>query len=158
MNKLDILKKQLVRVVRNIENNDWATTKIVIQFPPYTNKGFKTLPLFLEANGKEIRLFPDYDDEFTIVLLDYIKDINSTGSFNELTFSMHRVKDEQATCILVERWMITSNPTCQNRKEERLFRGGNYKSNDSTTSFVAESHSYREHSSRFYFQKFPKFG
>ena len=97
MSKQEILKQQLVRVVRNIENSDWTATKIVIQFPPYTNKGFKTLPLFLEANGNKIRLFPNYDDEFTIVLLDFIKDINSTDSFNELAFSMSRDKEALAT-------------------------------------------------------------
>jgi len=84
---LDLLKKEIIRIICLVENNQWEATEILIQFPPTINKAYKMLPIFWDGGKNKIRIIPPYDAAFEDVLFDLIIKANKVGNFNEISFS-----------------------------------------------------------------------
>jgi hypothetical protein len=97
MNKIENLKQELIRTIKKIEDNNWVKANIIIHFPPFTNKGFTTLPSFFDGGNSKVRLIPRFDQDFTGILFDFIKEVNTNDTFNELTFFTKKDDYENAT-------------------------------------------------------------
>jgi len=80
---LDLLRKEIIRIICLVENKEWETTEIVIQFPPIINKAYKMLLVFWDGVKNKIRIIPPFEE----ALFDLIMKANKVGNFNEVSFS-----------------------------------------------------------------------
>ena len=96
MEDINALKEEIVRLVQAIENDEWSTAEILIQFPPAVNKSYKTLPSFLGEGNNKLRLTPSYDESFDAVLFNLILESNKKGKYNEIRFQTTRNQYENA--------------------------------------------------------------
>jgi len=88
--KLEELKLELIRISKAIDNSEWDRTEIVIEFAPFINKGYKTLPNFWDINGNRVSLFLPYDENFTKKFFNFIFLFNQEKEYNQLVFSTNR--------------------------------------------------------------------
>ena len=84
---LEVIKRELIRLLRNIDNEQWNSTELIIEFPPFLNKGFNTMPSFWDMGGNRLRIFLKYDDDFNKTFYSFVRDINSEGKYNQINFS-----------------------------------------------------------------------
>lgn len=88
--QLEGIRQQLNRLIKNIENPEWAKAEIVIEFPPYLNKGFKTRPSFLDIENKRLRIFLNFDEEFNNLFYKTVFLSNQENKYNQIVFVTNR--------------------------------------------------------------------
>ena len=94
--KLETVKQEIIRLLRNIPNNEWVKANITIKFPPFINKAYKTQPFFWDNKNNRVKIFPTYDSPFEQSIFDLIVSANKDGQFNEITFQTFRDQYEKA--------------------------------------------------------------
>lgn len=87
---LEQLKLELIRLAKTIDNSEWVSTEIVIEFAPFINKGYKTLPGFWDKDSNRVRLFLPYDEEFNKHFFNFIFLFNQDKKYNQISFSARR--------------------------------------------------------------------
>ena len=88
---LDSIKTHILRLLLQIDNQEWRSCHIVFQFAPFINKGYVSLPLFWDENKNSVRLFLKPDEEFNNALYQLIYESNQSGSFNQIVFKVEKV-------------------------------------------------------------------
>lgn len=94
---LKMLKTDIVRLIKLLENNEWCTADIIIQFPPFINKGLTTLPSFFNVEQERVRLFLNYDESFQKNVYSFIVKHNQENSYNQIIFKTIKEDYESAT-------------------------------------------------------------
>lgn len=89
-NKLQAAKEELIRVIRSIGNPQWDTADLTYQFPPAGNKGYKMFPVFKDAAGGKVKLFPQPDSDLDASLYGLIEKENKRERFNQVHFFAKR--------------------------------------------------------------------
>jgi hypothetical protein len=95
--KIELIKNEIIRLIKLIENNEWESAEIIIQFPPFINKGFNTLPSFWNANKERVRLFLKYDDKFQTEFFAFIINMNENDEYNQIVFVTKKDDYDNAT-------------------------------------------------------------
>jgi len=99
-NNIEQIKQQIIRLLKKTENNDWVKADIVIHFPPFINKAFNTMPSFWDTNNNRLRIFLKYDEEFSQIFYNSIKNINHDSTYNQIVFHTRKDDYENATMTL----------------------------------------------------------
>ena len=87
---LEQLKLELIRLVKAIDNSEWVSTEIIIEFAPFINKGYKTLPSFWDKDDNRVSLYLPYDEGFNKRLFNFIFLFNQEKKYNQISFSTRR--------------------------------------------------------------------
>lgn len=87
---LEDIKLEIIRLLKVIDNREWVNAEIVIEFPPFINKGYNTLPSFWDKVNNRVRLFLDYDDKFDKLFYTFIFLFNQEKKYNQIVFSAKR--------------------------------------------------------------------
>lgn len=93
--ELEDVKNQFLRLLKKLDENDWASYEVVLEFPPFINKGYNALPMFKNVNGEVIDLSMKRDMEFTNTVLSFIATENQHRNFNQIQFSVKKQDLEQ---------------------------------------------------------------
>lgn len=93
--ELEDVKRQFVRLLEKLNEYDWASYEVVLEFPPFINKGYNALPMFKNVNGEVIDLSMKRDMEFTNTVLGFIAIVNQHNNFNQIQFSVQKQHLEQ---------------------------------------------------------------
>lgn len=109
------LKENVSNVLGAIENKEWQSLFIVVEFPPTENKGFTMTQKYFDSNGEKMSLFAKPTQSFKKVINDYFLDeIKATRQVNQINID---VKNEKPLAIQVE---CIFNQDIVNRFEENL--------------------------------------
>ena len=97
MEKLTLIKKEIIRLLCLLDSSLWKNCEIIIQFPPFINKGFKTLPSFWDLKNERARLFLNYDNEFQYKFYSFIFIINQECHYNQIIFKSQQDDYDNST-------------------------------------------------------------
>lgn len=106
---METLKKAIISELAKLNDRDWHTAKINIDFPPYINKGFTGIHYFYDKDGKQVKLFLTGDQQFHFTLYNFIYDVNKEGIFNQIIISAQHDKLEEAKISVEFKQAIIDN-------------------------------------------------
>ena len=92
-----LIKAELIRLIQISEETGWNTARIMLDFPPYSNRSFTTTQLVMNEAGKYIRLIRP-DEAFNQMLTQFIFQNNQDGKYNQIIFEA--VKGDLANATL----------------------------------------------------------
>ncbi|MGC4104684.1 hypothetical protein [Ferruginibacter sp.] len=107
--RLETIKNEIIRLLQNIDTAEWDTVELVFEFPPFLNKGFNTLPLFLDRNGNRLRTFLKYDDDFTKAFYSFVFRINTDHDYNQINFSAKKGDYDNAIITVSFNEVLSTN-------------------------------------------------
>ena len=87
---MQVVKSEIIRLLQQINNHDWQTFHLVIEAPPFVNKGFNAKPTFLDKSGNHIHLPWRGDSEYGQNVLDLIFRMNQKEIRNQIIFFTNR--------------------------------------------------------------------
>lgn len=90
MEALMIVKAEIIRLLKQVDNKEWQTFHVTIEAPPFTNKGFNATPTFLDKNGNRILLAWSTDQQCTEKVCNLIVQMNQKEIRNEIIFFTSR--------------------------------------------------------------------
>jgi hypothetical protein len=98
---LNLIKMEICHALRKLDNNEWHSTELFFDFPPYINKGWTGTQFFYDQHGNKIRLGLFGDDEFNNKLYDFISKVNQSEQYNRIIFIAHRDSLDDAEISLI---------------------------------------------------------
>jgi hypothetical protein len=97
--ELQIVKSEIIRLLKNFKSDDWQTFHLIIEAPPYINKGFTMIPTFLADTGKLLTSFKP-DEQFSKKVYDLIFRMNQNQRRNQIIFFTRRDDYKTATIFI----------------------------------------------------------
>jgi hypothetical protein len=90
MEELKIVKSNIVRLLKQVESKDWQTFHLIIEAPPFTNKGFNSTPTFLDSADNMLQGLWKEDWDYSQKVLDLIFQMNQKEMRNQIIFFTKR--------------------------------------------------------------------
>jgi hypothetical protein len=97
MEELLIVKSDIIRLLKQINNREWQTFHLTIEAPPFINKGFNSTPVFLDENGNKINVTWETDQDYTQNVLNLIFQMNQKEIRNQIIFFANRSDYDHAS-------------------------------------------------------------
>jgi hypothetical protein len=88
--ELKIVKSNIVRLLKRIDIKDWQTFHLIIEAPPFTNKGFNSTPIFLDSGGNMLQYLWKEDWDYAQKVLNLIFQMNPKEKRNQIIFFTKR--------------------------------------------------------------------
>ncbi|MEO8769590.1 MAG: hypothetical protein ABI402_05880 [Ferruginibacter sp.] len=85
--QIENLRLKLVDQIKEMNNSVWQDVRIEFQFPPTSDKYYKTIPAFRDENGKILVLFLKPNPDFQDALYKLIYGLNKEGDVNQIIFT-----------------------------------------------------------------------
>ncbi len=96
--KIDIIRKEICRILGDLDNSQWFSTELIFDFPPYVSKGWTGSQSFYDEAGNKVRLGLFGDEKFNFNLYKFITEVNQVRLYNRIIFSAKR--DLQAAMVI----------------------------------------------------------
>lgn len=84
---ITIIKDEIIKVLKMLDQNDWVRSEIIFQFAPMINKGYKYIPTFWSESGEKIRIIPMFDESFQNLIYSLIVKYNQDELYNQVKFN-----------------------------------------------------------------------
>ncbi len=97
MEELLIVKSDIIRLLKETNNNEWQTFHLTIEAPPFINKGFNSTPVFLDKNGNKVDVSWRGDMDYSQKVLNLIFQMNQKEIRNQIIFFANRSYYEHAS-------------------------------------------------------------
>ncbi len=97
MEELLIVKSDIIRLLKETNNNEWQTFHLTIEAPPFINKGFNSTPVFLDKNGNKVGVSWKGDMDYSQKVLNLIFQMNQKEIRNQIIFFANRSDYEHAS-------------------------------------------------------------
>jgi hypothetical protein len=103
MKELLIVKADIIRLLMQIDNQEWHTFHLTIDAPPFINKGFNSSPVFLDENGNKIRIPWKFDNDYSEHVLNLIVQMNKHEGRNQILFFAQKSNYDHASIFTTSR-------------------------------------------------------
>lgn len=97
---LNEIRSKLIQLIKETNNNDWVSAIVTIDFPPFTNRGYRGSQIVKNSAGNNIRLI-HYNDDFNNAIYSLIFNFNQTAEFNQIVFSAQKDELENAKIEMI---------------------------------------------------------
>jgi hypothetical protein len=81
------VKGEFIRILQQMENQDWDSAVLTIEAPPFVNKGFSMLPVVKDKKGETMQTYPRPDPKFEEAIYELIEKVNQESNMNQIVFS-----------------------------------------------------------------------
>ena len=130
MKELQIVKSEIIRLLGQVDDTSWQTFHLIIEAPPFTNKGFNSTPIFLDARGNQIKVSWKEDWDYVQKVLDLIFEMNQKEIRNQIIFFTNRGDYNHATIFTsfsqnIEDAFQSRLPKSKRGKTIAWFKAGN---------------------------------
>lgn len=95
--ELKIVKTDIIRLLKQFNNKEWQTFHLTIEAPPFTNRGFVSIPVFLDPDGNKLDLAWKGDSTYEQNVYNLIFQMNQKEIRNQVLFFTQRGAYHQAT-------------------------------------------------------------
>lgn len=100
MQKLDIIKAEISRLLKTNNDVPWERTKLIFEFPPYINKGHTGSQFFWDSEGNKLRKVLFLDEMALKFFYSFIFQNNQANEYNTIIFETKKDDYENASIIL----------------------------------------------------------
>lgn len=97
MEDLELIKKQIIKVLKAKEFEKWDKCKLLFVFPPYINMGHTGSQFFWDKEGNKVRNILFLDDEAINVFFKFVVKNNQDNNYNTIIFETEYNDYENAT-------------------------------------------------------------
>jgi hypothetical protein len=97
MEELLIVKSDIIRLLKQIDNKEWQIFHLTIEAPPFINKGFNSTPVFLDSNGNKIKVSWKGDEDYSQKVFNLIFQMNQKEIRNQIIFFANRSDYDHAS-------------------------------------------------------------
>jgi len=95
--ELERIRKTFIDLVGKIDSKFWIDAQVMIDFPPFINKGYTTTYLFKDADKNILPVFLPFDFDLQNQIIDLIFRYNHENQYNRLTFDTRKDDYENST-------------------------------------------------------------
>lgn len=101
MQKLDLLKDEIIRQLKEDESIQWSVTKLIFEFPPYINRGSTGSQYFWDSNGNEVDKMLFLDQRSLKLFFSLIVEYNQDNHYNTIIFETKKGEYENASITIL---------------------------------------------------------
>lgn len=100
MESLQVVKSEIIRLLRQINNPNWQSFHLIIEAPPFINQGFTANPVFLDKDEHILNISWMGDHAYVQKVLELIFQMNQNQQRNQIIFFTRRDDYKNASIFI----------------------------------------------------------